>query len=141
MTWASGLVATLSDDFDATGSSPLQRAGDPIYVLLETLARNGEAARAVFTDPVVARYLLAERRFDLDGLARLAAAAEAAAAGPDVVPDAPVALLHDAALVASAFVNHMGYAPRAARRSGGGGLGVGSRDPRAASLRGAQGGA
>ena len=67
----------------------MQRAGDPMYVLMEALARDSEAARAVFTDPEVARYLLAERRFDLDGLARLAAAAEAAAAGPDVVPDAP----------------------------------------------------
>jgi hypothetical protein len=108
VTWSSRLVATFSDDTDETGCSPRQRAGDPMYELMEALARDGEAARAVFIDPEVARYLLAERRFDLDGLARLAAAAESAAAGPDVVPDAPVALLKDAALVASAFVNHMG---------------------------------
>jgi hypothetical protein len=108
VTWSSRLAATFSDDIDESGSSPMQRAGDPMYVLMEALARDSEAARAVFTDTAVARYLLAERRFDLDGLARLAAAAESAAAGPDVVPDAPVALLKDAALVASAFVNHMG---------------------------------
>ena len=106
--WSSRLAATLDGDVDETGSSPMQRAGDPMYVLMEALARNGTTARAIFTDPEVARYLLAERRFDLDGLARLAAAAESAAAGPDVVPDAPAPLLKDAALVASAFVNHMG---------------------------------
>ena len=108
VTWPSRLVATLSDDSDETGSSPMQRAGDPMYVLMEALARDSKAARAVFTDPDIARYLLAERRFDLDGLARLAAAAESAAAGPDVVPDAPAPLLKDATLVASAFVNHIG---------------------------------
>jgi hypothetical protein len=108
VTWPSRLVATVSDDVDATGSSPMQRAGDPMYELLEELARDGTAARAVFTDPAVARYLLGERRFDLDGLVRLAAAAESGAAGPDVVPDAPPPLLKDAALVASAFVTHMG---------------------------------
>ena len=108
VTWPSGLVATLSDESDDTGSSPMQRAGDPMYVLMEALARDSKAARAVFSDPDVARYLLAERRFDLDGLARLAAAAQSAAAGPDVVPDAPAPLLKDATLVASAFVNHLG---------------------------------
>ena len=111
VTWSSRLVATFSDDVDDTGSSPRQRAGDPMYELMEALARDSAAARAVFTDPPVAHYLLAERRFDLDGLVRLAAAAESGAAGPDVVPDAPAALLKDAALVASAFVNHIGSRP------------------------------
>jgi hypothetical protein len=111
VTWSSRVVATFSDDVDETGSSPTQRAGDPMYELMEALARDSEAARAVFTDAPVARYLLAERRFDLDGLVRLAAAAESAAAGPDVGPDAPAPLLKDAALVASAFVNHMGSRP------------------------------
>jgi hypothetical protein len=104
----SRLGLTFDDHVDASRSSPLQRASDPIYGLLDALARDGDAARAVFTDPETARYLLAERRYDLDGLTRLAAAAEAAAAGPEVVPDAPAPLLHDAALVASAFVNHLG---------------------------------
>jgi hypothetical protein len=104
----SRLTLTFDADVDATGSSPLQRASDPMYGVLEALARDGAAARAVFTDPATARYLLAERRFDLDGLTRLAAAAEAGAAGPEVVPDAPAPLLHDAAFVASAFVNHLG---------------------------------
>ena len=111
VTWSSRLVATFSDDVDDTGSSPRQRAGDPMYELMEALARDSAAARAVFTDPPVAHYLLAERRFDLDGLVRLAAAAESGAAGPDVVPDAPAALLKDAALVASTFVNHIGSRP------------------------------
>jgi hypothetical protein len=80
---------------------------DPMNVLMENLDDDAGAWRALLTDPTVARYLLAERRLDADGFARLAAGAELAAAGPDVVPDAPAALLHDAALVASAFVNHI----------------------------------
>jgi hypothetical protein len=104
----SRLSVTFDNDLDASGSSPLQRASDPIYGLLEALARDSESARVVLTDPATARYLLAERRFDLDGYTRLAAAAEAGAAGPDVLPDAPAPLLHDAAFVASAFVNHVG---------------------------------
>ncbi len=104
----SRLSVTFDDDVDASGSSPLQRASDPIYGLLEALARDGAAARVVLTDPATARYLLAERRFDLDGYTWLAAAAEAGAAGSDVVSNAPAPLLHDAAFVASVFVNHLG---------------------------------
>ena len=47
----------------------------------------------------------------LDGMRRLAAAAEQAAAGPDVVTGAHPRLLDDAGLVASAFVNHLGARP------------------------------
>jgi hypothetical protein len=81
---------------------------DPLEILVERLSRDGEAARALLTDRDVARYLLAERQFSPEGFAHLAAAAEVAAAGSDVAPDAPDPLLHDAAFVASAFVQHFG---------------------------------
>jgi hypothetical protein len=87
----------LDDEFD--------RAGDPIYAVLELLAADSDAARELLTDDTVAEYLFAHRDFQLDGMRNLAAAAEAAAAGPDVVADADPRLLLDAAKVASAFVN------------------------------------
>ncbi len=86
----------------------LEAETDPTDHLLERLGNDAEGWRAVLTDPDVARYLLAERRFDDAGFARLTAGAQLAAAGPDVGPDASAALLHDAAYVASAFVNHVG---------------------------------
>jgi hypothetical protein len=84
---------------------------DPTGVLVERLGEDAAAWRALLTDPAIAGYLLAERRFDGDGFARLAAGAELAAAGPDVTADAPAGLLRDAAFVASAFVNHVGSRP------------------------------
>ena len=83
---------------------------DPMYALLEQLGRDGRAGRALFTDAAIASYVFGERDVLGDGGRRVTAAAAAAAAGPDVVPTAPADLLEDAALVASAFVNHFGTA-------------------------------
>jgi hypothetical protein len=96
--WPSGTGSTLA--------AGLADDADPIELLMEDLGGDAVAWRMLLAEPTVARYLLAERRFDPDGLTRLAAGAELAAAGPDVGPDSPAALLHDAAFVASAFVNH-----------------------------------
>ena len=41
VTWSSRLVATLGTEVDETGSSPIQRAGDPLYALMEALSRDG----------------------------------------------------------------------------------------------------
>ena len=82
-----------------------------MYAILESLAGNGDAGRAVFTDDELASYLLGERRYEFDGLRAVSAAAETAAAGPDVVPGAPDEQLIDAAEVASAYVNHVGSRP------------------------------
>ena len=97
--WPSGTGSTLTDGMPADS--------DPIELLMEDLGNDAAAWRMLLAEPTVARYLFAERRFGPDGLARLAEGAELAAAGPDVGPDAPAALLHDAALVASALVNHL----------------------------------
>ena len=100
--WPSPMLASsLTIDLDTTDT-------DPTDLLLKQLGDDAEAWRAILTDPAVARYLLAERRFDAAGFTRLTIGAELAAAGPDVGPDAPAARLHDAAYVASAFVNHVG---------------------------------
>ena len=105
------LYRALDDDEDAGGTSELYRGVDPMYALLETLAGDGDAGRAVFTDDRVATYLCGQRNLGLDGMRRLAAAVERAAAGPDVVIGADAELLDDAGLVASAFVNHLGARP------------------------------
>ena len=83
-----------------------------MYALLECIARDGDAGRSLFTDDRVAGYLFGQRDLRLDGLRSLAAAAETAAAGPDVVVGASTELLDDAATVASAFVNHLGWRDR-----------------------------
>jgi hypothetical protein len=84
---------------------------DPTNLLLERLGDDPDGWRALLVDPTVARYLLAERRLDEDEFTRLVAGAELAAAGPDVTADSPAVVLGDAALVASAFVNHLGSRP------------------------------
>ncbi|MET0325861.1 MAG: hypothetical protein ABW219_11600 [Ilumatobacteraceae bacterium] len=101
------LHRALDEEADRDGTSEAYRAADPMYALLEGLARDGDAARAVFTDDTVATYLFGQRAMQEDGMRRLAAAAERAAAGPDVVAGADPQLLEDAGLVASAFVNHL----------------------------------
>ena len=98
----------LDDGDDGNWSSELLRGNDPMYALLETIATNGDAGRTLFSDPRVAGYLFEHRQFQLDGLRSLAAAAENAAAGPDVVVGAHPDTLAAAAIVASAFVNHVG---------------------------------
>ena len=80
------------------GDSPdLRPGGDPMMAVLDALAGDAAAGRQVFTDEPVARYLLGERDYWMDGMRRLA---EAAAAAADGEP-----------LVASAFVNHVGSRP------------------------------
>jgi hypothetical protein len=106
------LYRALDDDPEAGGTSELLRGTDPMYALLETLATDGDAGRAVFTDERVATYLFGRRNLGIDGMRRLADAAERAAAGPDVVAGADTRLLEDAGLVASAFVVHVGTRPR-----------------------------
>jgi hypothetical protein len=104
--WADFDEPYRGDDLDAVD------AQDPVYALLGQLARdaNAGAGRAVFTDPARARYLLAERDVLADGGRAIVSAAANAAAGPDVIAGAPPALLEDASLVASAFVNLFGTA-------------------------------
>ena len=65
-----------------------------MMAVLDAVAADADAGREVFTDEPVARYLLGERDYWMDGMRRVAEAAAAAA------PGAP--------LVASAFVNHVG---------------------------------
>jgi hypothetical protein len=102
--WPSPMLAsTLTIDVEADT--------DPTDLLLERLGDDAEAWRALLTDPDTAAYLLGERRFDSAGFARLVAGSALAAAGPDVTADAPAALRHEAAHVASAFVNHVGSRP------------------------------
>ena len=98
----------LDDADDGNWSSELLRGNDPMYALLEAIAMNGDAGRTLFSDDRVAGYLFGQRQFQLDGLRSLAAAAETAAAGPDVVVGADSDTLDAAAVVASAFVNHVG---------------------------------
>ena len=99
--WPSPMVASsLTVDLEADT--------DPTDLLLQRLGDDAVAWRALLTDPGAAAYLLGERRSDSAGFGRLVAGAELAAAGPDVTADAPAALRHDAAYVASAFVNHVG---------------------------------
>ena len=105
------LYRALDDEPEAGGTSELLRGSDPMYALLETLSGDGDAGRAVFTDERLAAYLFGRRNVGLDGMRRLAAAAERAAAGPDVVTGADPRLLDDAGMVASAFVNHVGSRP------------------------------
>jgi len=97
--WPAGTGSTLTAD--------MRDEADPINLLMQDLDGDAVAWRTLLAEPAIARYLFAERRFDTDGLTRLVGGAELAAAGPDVRPDAPAALLHDAAFVASAFVNHL----------------------------------
>jgi hypothetical protein len=97
--WRSGTGSTLT--------AGIGDEADPVELLMRDLGTDAGAWRMLLAEPTIARYLFAERRFDADGLTRLAGGAALAAAGPDVGPDAPAALLHDAALVASAFVNHV----------------------------------
>jgi hypothetical protein len=78
---------------------------------MEDLDDDADGWRALLAGPTVARYLFAERRFDASSFARLVTGAELAAAGPDVVAGAPAPLLHEAAMVASAFVNHVAERP------------------------------
>ena len=77
-----------------------------MYALLGQLAGNPAAARAVLTDRGRAAYLFGERDVLADDGAAIVAAAAAAAA--DVTPGASQRVQDDAALVASAFVNHFG---------------------------------
>ena len=102
------LYRALDDESEPGGTSELLRGSDPMYALLESLGGDGDAGRAVFTDERLAEYLLGQRDVGVDGMRRLAAAAERAAAGPDVVAGADPRLLEDAGLVASAFVDHVG---------------------------------
>jgi hypothetical protein len=95
--WRSGTGSTLADG--------IGDEADPVELLMRDLDTDAAAWRTLLAEPTIARYLFAERRFGAEGLARLAEGAALAAAGPDVGPDAPAALLHDAALVASAFLN------------------------------------
>jgi hypothetical protein len=74
-------------------SYDLRPGGDPMMAVLDALAGDAAAGGAVFTDERVARYLLGERDYWMDGMRRVAEAAAAAADSP---------------LVASAFVNHVG---------------------------------
>lgn len=99
------------DDLDAL------EAQDPMYALLGQLARDGSAGRDVFADLARARYLFAARDVLADDGRAIIGAAATAAAGPDVVPAAPAAVLDQASLVASAFVNLFGRAnaPRVPR--------------------------
>jgi hypothetical protein len=100
------------DPYWPTGTGSTLTAGqlddaDPVDLLMDKLDGDAVAWRTLLAEPAIARYLFAERRFEADGLIRLAEGAELAAAGPDVAPDAPAELVHDAAFVASAFVNHV----------------------------------
>jgi hypothetical protein len=109
---ASADERAFDDPYWPTGTGSTLTVGqlddsDPVDLLMDRLDGDAVAWRTLLADRTVARYLFAERRFQAVGLTRLAEGAELAAAGPDVVPDAPAALLHDAAFVASAFVNHV----------------------------------
>ena len=99
--WApcSGLGAPPSILVDQRDREPgdsydLRPGGDPMMAVLDALAVDADAGREVFTDERVARYLLGERDYWMDGMRRVAEAAAAAAT--------------DSPLVASAFVNHVG---------------------------------
>ena len=122
------------DERDALGQF---LAIDPIYALLDQLARDGDAGRAVFSDPDQATYLFRQRMIRYDGTRRLVAAATNAAAGPDVVAGADPTLLADATAVASAFVNEFGaiHHARSPRAQRGGGVGRGRHAARQAHAR------
>ena len=99
--WApcSGLGAPPSILVDERDREPgdsydLRPGGDPMMAVLDALAVDADAGREVFTDERIARYLLGERDYWMDGMRRVADAAAAAAV--------------DSPLVASAFVNHVG---------------------------------
>lgn len=64
----------------------------------------------MLSDPDRATYLFGERWVLGDGGVGIVTAASTAAAGPGVTPSAPAAVLDDASLVASAFVNVFGVA-------------------------------
>ncbi len=103
---AGGPPSTLYRDFgDDEPTEEFFLAGDPMYAVLDALARDGAAARTVLVDATVGAYLLRDRPLAQDGLRRLAATGVAAAAGPDVVATADPAVLRSAARAASAFVN------------------------------------
>jgi hypothetical protein len=91
-----GPPSILVDDLDGEpgDSYDLRPGGDPMMAVLDALTRDPDAGREVFTDDRLARYLLGERDYWMDGMRRVAEAAAAAAA--------------DSPLVASAFVNYAG---------------------------------
>ena len=95
-----GPPSTLIDPLDREGgdSPELRPGGDPMMAVLDALIHDADAGHEVFTDEPIARYLLGERDYWMDGMRRLAEAAAVAA--------------EDQPLVASAFVNHVGVARR-----------------------------
>ncbi len=104
------LARSLDDRPDASDRSELYRGGDPMYALMESVARNGAAGRALFARPDVAEYLFADRNWVDDGFRSIADAAEAATTGPAVGPGADRSTVDVASTIASAFVNWAGSA-------------------------------
>ncbi|MET0145091.1 MAG: DUF6571 family protein [Ilumatobacteraceae bacterium] len=102
------LARALDEEADAGPTSELYRGGDPMYAVMESVARNGEAGRQLFIQAPIAEYLFAQRSWMDDGFRSIADAAETATTGPAVGPGADRKVVDQASTIASAFVNRAG---------------------------------